>query len=381
MKTIALALLLFSTILSGCRVDAVEPILVSTGAVITSKYNLTHPSWYELPQYYNGLPKYSGVLGTYTAKHSPVAVSCSLGKWATYSENDDGDLSIYSLDLNSGRKYLVHTVFGFDDPHQNAAIQCGGGKLWITVSSRGDKRLGYQYNSIDGKVWSLYGTGFRAYPQLHWVNNGLVTIYSSYEHQTDGSIIRRPMTSCGDYPLTSDGIGHYMLSYYDGTYIHMVYNDLWPDGTYGAADNRIHLKYMKSTDGCNWTSPVNWYDGDEFIYLKDFASINGVPTVLVVKSDSVDPNYGNREVWKMTSNTQTFVRKTNHNYTTGSLMIPSGDVVWSDGDLPYAGGSFMGMEYVNYIRRVHGDNSLFITSEAELPQYRSPSRIVTIRIE
>jgi len=354
--------------------------LIEKSSIVVTRYKLTHPSWYELPQYYNGVSKYSGLKGVYTAKHSPVAVSCNLGNWATYSENSDGDLSIYSLNLTTGMKYLVHTVFGFNDPHQNAAIQCGGGKLWVTVGSRGDKRLGYQYSSTNGESWTLYATGYRAYPQLHWVNDHLVTVYSSYEHQVDGSIIRRPMTSCGDYPLTSDGIGHYMISYYDGSYIHMVYNDLWPDGTYGAADNRIHLKYMKSVDGCVWTSPVNWYDGYEFIYLKDFASVNGIPTALVVKSDSVDPNYGNREVWKITANSQTFVRKTNHNYTTGSLMLPSGDIAWSDGESVYAGGSFMGIGYVNYIRRVHGDNSLFVTSGSTARSEFKESNIYSIMI-
>lgn len=353
---------------------------ITTDTIAINTYQQTHSSWYALPQYFNGVPKYSGAMGTYTAKHSPVAVSCSLGKWATYSENFDGDLSIYSLNLVTGSKYLIHTVAGFDDPHQNAAIQCGGGKLWVTVGSRGDKRLGYQYSSTDGINWTLYATGYRAYPQLHWVNDHLITVYSSYEHQTDGSIIRRPMTSCGNYPLTSDGIGHYMISYYDGNYIHMIYNDLWPDGTYGAADNRIHLKYMKSVDGCVWTSPVNWYDGTEFIYLKDFTSINGVPTALVVKSDSVDPNYGNREVWKITANSQIFVRKTNHNYTTGALMKNSGGIMWPDGDTKYAGGRFMGREYVNYIRRVHGDDDLFIAAEGISGEFDSDSWIITVRM-
>lgn len=356
-----------------CNVSSAERLFEVT------TYENTVASWYELPQYFNSVPKYSGGMGTYTAKHLPVAVSCNLGRWATYSENHTGSLEIYLLNLDSGEKYLVHTVSGFVDPHQNAAIQCGGNKLWLTVSARSDTRMGYSYSSTDGIHWTLLGSHYRSYPQLHWVNGSLLTLYTNYERSADGSLGRELYSSCNGKRIVEGR--HYMLSYYDGATVHVVYNDLIEDGTYGAADNRKHLSYTKSTDGgCTWTSPVLWYSGDEYVYLKDFAMLYGNElTALVVLSDSVDPNTGNRYLYRITANSRWNMTTTNHNYTTGALLTETGTVLWPWGITKYAGGLFGGMN-MNYVRRVHGEPNTVIATQFTGGEYNSESRIIKIKI-
>lgn len=95
-----LALVIVSIILIGCEDSQAKPFnetpLLETSSVMIPRYKLTHQAGMSFHSIIVGVSKYSGLKGTYTAKHSPVAVSCSLDSWAVYSENSDGDLSIYA---------------------------------------------------------------------------------------------------------------------------------------------------------------------------------------------------------------------------------------------------------------------------------------------
>lgn len=352
-----------------------DPIPINAARITT--FENTNPSWYELPQYYNGVPKYSGTMGSYTAKHIPVAVMCELGKWATYSENHTGSLEIYSLNLNTGDKYLVHTVTGFTDPHQNAAIQCGGGKLYLTVSARSNTRLGYEYESTDGINWIQTGSGYRSYPQLHWLANGsLLTLYTEYKldpTQSNGKS-RKIYSSCNNQPIINDDIQHYMMSFYDGVAVHVVFNDL-----IGGPDFRTNLNYTRSFDGgCTWTTPYKWHTGD-FVYLKDFTTIKGIPTALVTLSDSADPNIGNRGIYKITEASKTFIRDTNHNYTTGSIDNSTGGIMFPTGSDNYGGGVLLTKPYCNYARRVWNTNDEFVASCSVSGAFASTSEMIHIK--
>lgn len=342
-----------------------------------TRINSTQLSWYELPQYYNGVSKYSGLLGTYTAKHLPAAVHCELGTWATYSNNRDGNLSIYAVQLETQQSHLVHVVKDQIDPHQNAAIQCGGGKLWLAVSARGYKRLGYLYSSTDGVNWTLESSGFRSYPQLHWLNNSLLFLYTEYKMDStqENGVSRKIYSSCNNKPIINDDIQHYMLSFVDNGRVHIVFNDL-----IGGADFRTNLNYTYSDNGgCTWSTPVRWHSGD-FVYLKDFRMVSQKPAALVVISNSADPTVGERQVFTISANKQYWHRgATNHNYTTGA-MTNGGDLAFPDGGASvYAGGELYGAPHANYARRIFGTSNQFIASEGISSEYKSDSWLIWIK--
>lgn len=212
----------------------------------------------------------------------------------------------------------------------------------------------------------------RSYPQLHVVNGELLTLYTNYivdESQPNG-VLRTILSSCNDDVIVSDGLAHYSVSHFDGETVHVVYNDL-PNG----ADTRTNLSYTHSKDGCKWSEPEMWHEGD-YIYLKDLNMVDGELTALVVKSDSFDPTQGNRELLKITANGEEFVSDINHNYTTGALSS-SGEVLSPIGHTNYAGGEFLDMPYVNYIRRIHGSDN-YVASEGISAEYESDAWLVKI---
>lgn len=370
------ALIATLTLLVGCGDSQAKWESPEYEPIIT-RIQSTQLSWYELPQYYNGVPKYSGPMGTYPQQTLPTAVNCSLGTWATYSNNRDGNLSIYAVHLETQQSYLVHTELGQIDTHQNAAIQCGGGKLWLAVAARGYKRTGYLYSSVNGINWSLESTAFRSYPQLHWLNNSLLFLYTEYKldsTQQDG-VSRKIYSSCNNQPIINDDIQHYMLSYVDANNrVQVVFNDL-----IGGPDFRTNLNYTYSDDGgCTWSAPVRWHTGD-FVYLKDFRSSGDTPYALVTLSNSADPTTGSRNVAVVSQYGTTIRGTTNHNYTTGA-MTTAIDLVFPDGGTSaYAGGSLIDAAHVNYVKRIFGTTNQFVASEGVSSEYLSDSWLIWIK--
>jgi len=162
------------------------------------------------------------------------------------------------------------------------------------------------------------------------------------------------------------------MSYYDGSLIHVVYND-----HIGGSYRRQNLNHVSSSDGgCTWSEPEMWIEGAR-VFLKDLNVVNGELTALIVKSSSMEPQNGMREVWKVTADSVENLGKTNHNYTTGALS-DNGEVIFpSDGPEHYAGGSYLDVNYVNYIRRIHGGNG-YVASEGVSPEYKSDSWLIKI---
>jgi hypothetical protein len=355
-----------------------QPVVVKTKSDLSlTVFNNTQVSWYHLPQWFNGVTKYGGILGTYTAKHRPVAVSCALGKWATYSNNRDGNLSIYAINLDNQSSTLVHTIVGETDPHQNGAIQCGGGKLWLHVSARGNRRAGYLYNSTDGINWDLVEENDKSYPQLHWINNKLVTLFTRYKpdliHNTGNK--REIYSSCTDKVITTDRKAHYMMSEYHNGRLHVVYNTMED-----SVDDRQDLTYIYSDDaGCTWSIPDRWYGGTRFVYLKDLRVIGNTPTALVVLSDSADPTQGQRQLFKMTATSHQYQGEANHNYTTGALMLSGEPISPLNGHANYAGGNLYDQEYCNYVRRVWGTEDEYVASCGVSAEYLSDGWLVHIK--
>lgn len=337
-----------------------------TPTTVTSYANQS--TWYSLGE--GEIPKYSGVMGTYTAKHLPIAVSCSMGDFATYSNNQSGELEIHVISLDSGEDALIRKLPTID-PHQNAAIQCVENKLRLSISARHNSKVGYHYESTDGTNWSLIGEHQRSYPQLHNLNGELIELYTKYK-KINGIVARQLYSSCNDELIVKDDYGHYSVSYYDGDSIHVVYNT-----HYRGSDYRTELWHTQSKNGCEWSEPVKWLDDSELTYVKDLNKVNGELTALVVRSSSPEPDRGERNLVKVTKNGWKAVSETNHNYTTGALMN-DGAVLTPTGYEPYAGGEFMGMPYVNYIRRVHGADKRVVLSEGISHKYKSDAWLVGI---
>ena len=116
--------------------------------------------WFELNQKYEYGDKYSGALGTYTAKHVPLAI---------YAPEVDKTFFVFGGTPSEDQKYLLCMIGEFDhesgkvskptvvydkkgvnDPHDNPSILIDDeGYIWVFVSGRGRKRPGFKFRSKD----------------------------------------------------------------------------------------------------------------------------------------------------------------------------------------------------------------------------------------
>ena len=117
------------------------------------------PIWFELNQKYEYGDKYSGALGTYTAKHRPLAIySPEVNKtFFVYGGTKDYDqkhllcmIGVYDNSTGEVAKpFVVSDKMGVDDPHDNPSILIDEeGFIWVFVSGRGRKRPGLKYKSL-----------------------------------------------------------------------------------------------------------------------------------------------------------------------------------------------------------------------------------------
>ena len=124
------------------------------------------PIWFELNQKYEFGDKYSGALGTYTAKHVPLAI---------YAPEADKTFFVFGGTKSEDEKYLlcmigefdhktglvskpmvVYDKLGVNDPHDNPSLAIDKkGHIRVFVSGRGRSRPGLKFLSkkpynIDG---------------------------------------------------------------------------------------------------------------------------------------------------------------------------------------------------------------------------------------
>ena len=125
--------------------------LVAQNSLNNTKAEGYRPIWFELGQKYPDGDKYSGALGTYTAKHVPLAI---------YAPEVDKTFFVYGGTTRADARYLlcmigsydhetgevsrptvVHDKQGVDDPHDNPSLLVDDqGYLWVFVSGRGRTR-------------------------------------------------------------------------------------------------------------------------------------------------------------------------------------------------------------------------------------------------
>ena len=116
--------------------------------------------WFELGEEFEYGDKYSGGLGTYTAKHIPMAI---------YSPEVKKTFFVYGGTTAKEEKHLlcmigcynhktnmvskptvVYDKINIDDPHDNPTIMIdNNGYVWVFVSGRANERPGIKLKSID----------------------------------------------------------------------------------------------------------------------------------------------------------------------------------------------------------------------------------------
>lgn len=322
--------------------------------------------WFTLGQFSEYGDKYSGGLGTYTAKHRPLAI---------YARKVKKTFFVYGGTTSAEEKYLlcmvsyfdhktgmvpkptvVHDKQGVDDPHDDPSISMDkDGYIWVFVSGRGQRRPGYKYKSdqpYDITSFSQITEEEMTYPQPLWDDQlGFFHFFTKYtgvrelyfETSRDGITWTEDKKLAGIIEEDATRSGHYQVSGKKGDVICTFFNR-HPDGN---VDKRTDLYYVQTNDfGKTWTTidgslielPMTHLDcgarlidyaiQNKNVYVKDLAfDKNGHPVCLYVTSNGHEPGPKNdpRE-WRVTffdgSAWKTeIICQSDHNYDMGSLHI------------------------------------------------------------
>ncbi|MDN5213160.1 BNR-4 repeat-containing protein [Fulvivirgaceae bacterium BMA12] len=322
--------------------------------------------WFTLGQPYPYGDKYSGGLGTYTAKHVPLAIYApAVNKtFFVYGGTTEATSKhllcmIGSYDHTTGtvaKPTVVYDKKGVDDPHDNPSLLIDHeGYLWVFVSGRGRKRMGYKYKSrkpFDIAAFDQVSETEMTYPQpWHIPGSGYFHFFTKYtgvrelyfEKSEDGINWTKTQKLAGVKRTESERSGHYQVSNHYGNKLSTFFN--WhPNGN---VDQRTNLYYLQTTDfGETWTDiqgnaisvPLTDYNSSASVvtydsltrnvYLKDINfDRNGNPVCLYITSGGHEPGPENSpRAWKITHwkndrwETNT-IATSDHNYDMGSLFI------------------------------------------------------------
>ena len=322
--------------------------------------------WFELNQKYEHGDKYSGALGTYTAKHHPLAI---------YAKEVDKTFFVYGGTIAENQRYLLcmigefdHTTGlvsrptvvcdkkGVDDPHDNPSLMIDDeGYIWVFVSGRGKLRPGFKYKSekpYDIDQFRQITEEEMTYPQPWNAELGFFHFFTKYtgvrqlyfETSKDGLTWSEDQLLAAIPVHKGEKSGHYQVSnLFDGKVLATFFNR-HPNGV---VDRRTDLYYVQSKDlGKTWTNieglqlklpiklqsstarVVDYAPQGKNVYLKDMNfDINGYPACLYIRSSGHIPGAQSAPYeWCITrwdgDNWRTSVVTTSdHNYDMGSLYI------------------------------------------------------------
>ncbi len=308
-------------------------------------------------------PKYSGGLGTYTAKHRPIA---------SYSEKVDKTFFVYGgVDKASGdllimascydhakdtvpRPTVVHHKKKVNDPHDDASILIDpAGTVWVFISGRGRGRPGLLYRSTapySVDEFEHIRTAEFTYPQPWYLaadgNGRGPVIFHMFTKYTAGRELYWGTSPDGvkwseDRKLAGFG-GHYQASAEWRGKIVTAFNY-----HIKGPDTRTNLYYLQTTDrGKTWTTadgtPVavplkspenpallhNYRDEGRLVYVKDMNfDARGNPLMLYVTGGGWragpdnDPRLWHLARWTGSEWVYTLVSRSDHNYDMGSLYV------------------------------------------------------------
>ncbi|MCK5463458.1 MAG: BNR-4 repeat-containing protein, partial [Bacteroidales bacterium] len=229
--------------------------------------------WFELNQKYEYGDKYSGGLGTYTAKHIPLAA---------YAPAVDKTFFVYGGTVDSDQRHLlcmigefdhktqlvsrptvVYDKSGVDDPHDDPTIMIDDdGYIWVFVSGRGNSRKGIKLRSnepYDINEFTQVSMEVFAYPQIWNTKIGFFHFFTKYtgvrelyfETSSDGFTWTEDAMLAGIKESPVKKSGHYQVSnhFNDGAIIGTFFNRHRD----GHPDTRTDLYYIQTRDfGETW---------------------------------------------------------------------------------------------------------------------------------
>lgn len=322
--------------------------------------------WFELNQKYQHGDKYSGALGTYSAKHAPLAI---------YSKEVDKTFFVYGGTREENERYLlcmigefnhktemlskptlVYDKQGIDDPHDNPSIMIDDdGFIWVFVSGRGRKRPGFKFKSkkpYDIQAFIQMTNEEMTYPQPWNTEYGYFHFFTKYtgvrqlyfETSSDGLNWTEDQLLAAIPVNEGERSGHYQVS---NTFDHKTVATFFNRHPNGIVDKRTDLYYVQSKNlGKTWTtidgielqiplkeqlSParaVDYASRSRNIYLKDMGfDTNGNPACLYIRSYGYEPGPKSAPYewcitkWDGKKWSTSVVTKSDHNYDMGSLYI------------------------------------------------------------
>ncbi len=322
--------------------------------------------WFDLGQRSEYGSKYSGGLGTYTAKHHPLAV---------YAAEVEKTFFVYGGTTRSDQRHLlamvsyfdhrrnlvpqptvVHDKQGVNDPHDNPSLNLDEkGHLWIFVSGRGRHRPGFKYRSrkpYDIEAFERISEEEFTYPQPWWIEGaGFLHLFTKYTagrelywntSSADGrswSEARKLAGMGGHYQMSCESRGRVMTAF-----------NMHPGGN---VDKRTNLYFLQTEDrGETWRTvdgtPVSapltdpncaalvrdYRSEGRLVYLKDLGfDLEGNPVLLYLTSGShqpgpkADPRVWTIAHWKGGQWRFHEVTRSTHNYDMGSLYLEE-DGTW-----------------------------------------------------
>ncbi|MEE2753909.1 MAG: BNR-4 repeat-containing protein [Candidatus Latescibacterota bacterium] len=322
------------------------------------KYDGYQGIWFTLGQFSEYGDKYSGGLGTYTAKHVPLAIYVPEVNrtFFVYGGTKGGERHLLALaayyDHGRGvvpRPTVVCDKGGVDDPHDNPSLAVDeSGYIWIFVSGRGQRRPGFKYRSVEPYSvddFELISEEEMTYPQPWWVQGkGFLHLFTKYtgvrELYWNRSDDGRTWTT--HQKLAGMG-GHYQTSRQLGKRIITGFN-AHPDGN---VDVRTNLYYAETADMgetwlaadgtildpplTDWNCPAlvrDYRSEKRLCYMKDINfDTKGRPVILVVSSanhapgPSGDPRTWTVAHWSGSEWAFHEVTRSTHNYDMGSLYV------------------------------------------------------------
>ena len=324
------------------------------------------PIWFELNQKYEYGDKYSGALGTYTAKHHPLAI---------YADVVDKTFFVYGGTKSPKSKHLLCMIgefdhssglvsqplvvcdkMGVDDPHDNPSILIDDqGFIWVFVSGRGKVRMGFKYKSK--KPYSIEGfekitTEEMTYPQPKKIGSTFFNFFTKYtgvrqlyfEKSKNGIHWSEDRLLAAIPEKKDQKSGHYQIS---AQYKEKKIGTFFNRHPNGIVDQRTDLYYLETNDmGETWktadqksisvpvtekSSPsrvVDYLSLKNNIYLKDMVfDSKGRPICLYIRSKGHKPGPENQPYewcitkWNDSQWTTHTITTSDHNYDMGSLLF------------------------------------------------------------
>jgi hypothetical protein len=323
--------------------------------------------WFELNQKYDHGDKYSGGLGTYTAKHIPLAI---------YAPDVNMTFFVYGGTIDRDQKHLlcmigeydhksnrvsrptvVYDKLGVDDPHDDPTIMIDDeGYIWVFVSGRGNRRKGIKLRSDEPyniNAFSEVSMEVFAYPQIWNTAQGFFHFFTKYtgvrelyfETSRDGFTWTEDAMLSGIKEGPDKKSGHYQVSNHfgDGAIIGTFFNRHRD----GHPDTRTDLYYLQTRDfGRTWETVqgqtvypplfevdipprvIDYQTLGNNVYMKDMGfDGKGNPVCLYITSKGHEPGPDNRPYqWRVTrwDGKQWMTHdicESDHNYDMGSLFI------------------------------------------------------------